>query len=344
MTLQPNTAPLVTVVIPTRNRRPLLEEAVASVRRQTYRHWELIVVDDCSDDGTWAWLQQLDDPRIRATRLDRHSERSAARNRGLREARGEYILFLDDDDRLMPHALQRLVHALERSPGAVAAAGGRVVFDGLGHRLRTTHSLIPFLRRRPWRDVLIGWVSIQGATLLRTRVQQAVGGWSERLAVAEDQELLLRVGLEGALAVVPSVVLENRAHDGQWRPRDTAVIEEEFRREFVDRLVGPDRQLGERLLRARVLLKQATDDYQKGKFLMAAGLILGAVREEPPVLLSPLTGPGTLALWLKAVAGLMAGRRVFARAKSLRRVVRRARGCEIATSVAIVDRSARLKP
>src|SRR5437016_5583373 len=87
--------PLVTVVIPTRNRLRYLEEAIESVRRQTYPNWELVVVDDASEDGTWEWLQMLVDPRIHALRQPQHRERSAARNRGLAEARGEYVLFLD---------------------------------------------------------------------------------------------------------------------------------------------------------------------------------------------------------------------------------------------------------
>src|SRR5439155_5109675 len=99
-------------------------EAVESVRRQTYPNWELIVVDDCSEDDTWPWLSALHDSRIRAVRLDRHSERSAARNLGLAEACGEYILFLDDDDRLMSRALERLVTAILSRPGAVGVAGG----------------------------------------------------------------------------------------------------------------------------------------------------------------------------------------------------------------------------
>src|SRR5437879_843479 len=114
------TEPVVTVVIPTRNRLPLLQESVANVRAQTFTDWELIVVDDASEDGTWSWLSSLADSRIRVIRLARHSERSAARNRGLVEARGEFVLFLDDDDRLYPRALERLADALARHSDAVA--------------------------------------------------------------------------------------------------------------------------------------------------------------------------------------------------------------------------------
>jgi len=140
---------------------------------------------------------------------------------------------------------------------------------------------------------------------------------------------------------VSLVVLECRVHEGQWRARDTAVIEEEFRREFVNRLVGPDRQLGERLLKARMLLRQATESYRRGRFLPATGMTLGAIREEPSVLWSPLTGPGILALWLKTLAGLVAGPRLFTGARDLWRQLRRARRCEVVANVRVLERSAR---
>jgi hypothetical protein len=85
--------PRVTVVIPTRNRLRLLREAIESVERQSLSEWELVVVDDASEDDTPTWLEGQRNPRIRRVRLDEHSERSAARNRGLREARGETVLF-----------------------------------------------------------------------------------------------------------------------------------------------------------------------------------------------------------------------------------------------------------
>src|SRR5919201_1279632 len=97
--------PLVSVVIPTRNRVAWIRESVGSVERQSLDDYELIVVDDQSDDGTWNWLQQRHNPRLRLIRLEKHSERSAARNRGLAEAAGDFVLFLDDDDRLTPRAL-----------------------------------------------------------------------------------------------------------------------------------------------------------------------------------------------------------------------------------------------
>ena len=168
----------VTVVIPTRNRRPLLAEAVDSVARQAGVDWQLVVVDDCSTDDTPSYLNGLTDPRISAIRLAEHSERSAARNRGLAAASGECVVFLDDDDRLRPRALVTLVSALRNRPQAVAAMGARVAFDDQGHRRRARH---PRRRRLVdlWPVVIVGWGALpgQGHTALRTDVLRAAGGW-----------------------------------------------------------------------------------------------------------------------------------------------------------------------
>ena len=72
--------PTVTVVIPTRNRCDLLKETIASVFTQTYTQWELIVVDDASEDGTATWLSSLTDDRVQVIRFDQRSERTRARN------------------------------------------------------------------------------------------------------------------------------------------------------------------------------------------------------------------------------------------------------------------------
>ena len=105
--------PVVSVVIATRNRRAWLTESVASVQHQTDIAWELVVVDDASTDDTAAWLAAQSDPRLHREHLALPGERSVGRNTGLARARGRWVMFLDDDDRLRAGALQALVSAAE---------------------------------------------------------------------------------------------------------------------------------------------------------------------------------------------------------------------------------------
>lgn len=102
-------APLVSVIIPTYNAAPLTEAAVQSVLAQTFQDFEIIVVDDASPDGSGARLEALTavDARVRVFRQEQNGGPGPARNRGIREARGRYLAFLDGDDLWEPEKLER---------------------------------------------------------------------------------------------------------------------------------------------------------------------------------------------------------------------------------------------
>ena len=316
--------PLVEIVIPTRNRWPLLREAVKSVQQQSLEDWGLVVVDDASTDETRERLSELVDARVRTVRLEGHSERATARNRGLEAVGAEFVLFLDDDDRLLPHALERLVRALTKRPQAVEAIGARAAFDQRGHRRREHHVRILRLRRI-WPEMLAGWFAVPGQCLFRTARLRAAGGWSERIAGPEDQELQLRLSDFGPALFVPTTVLEYRAHGGQWRPYDAARVEDAIHDEFVDRLSGDDERLARRLRRAHaILVDDAAPAYHAQRYAHALSRYVRAVQAAPTILVSPLTGPPLARVLAKAIAGMLLGSRLAAAARRSKALVRRA--------------------
>lgn len=113
--------PLVSVVIPTRNRPVKLQRAVESVCEQTYGHLEIIVVDDGSDPPASIDSDGRDCPPIRVSRLASPEGSGRARNHGAQLAGGELIAFLDDDDEWLPRHLQTQVDVLRRARGRVSA-------------------------------------------------------------------------------------------------------------------------------------------------------------------------------------------------------------------------------
>lgn len=301
----------VTVVIPTRNRVGFLSEAVESIRRQSLSTWQVVVVDDASDDGSAAQAQHLvgDDPRMRLLALEQHVERGRARNLGLAAATGRFVLFLDDDDRLLPRALEQLVAALDRQPDATVAIGARRAFDNRGQVRRAPH---PRLRVRASlvSELLLGWltawVAVPGQFLIRTELLRAIGGWNETMVVAEDQELLLRLTLCRPAVLVPQAVLEYRLHDAQWRPADVREQEEQFRREIAR--VVQDRGIdGPSLLRAGELLREADQRYDRFEYRTALRLLFRSAVTSPRILTSPAIAPPFLHLCVKSAVGALLG-------------------------------------
>ena len=102
-------SPLVSVIIPTHNRADLVPLAIQSVLQQTYTNLECIVVDDASTDNTEETVRTIIDERIIYLRHENNKHASAARNTGIKYARGEFIAFLDDDDEWLPTKLEKQV-------------------------------------------------------------------------------------------------------------------------------------------------------------------------------------------------------------------------------------------
>lgn len=106
---------LVSVIVPVYNVEDYIADTVQCVLDQTYPHFELILVDDGSPDRSVEICQQFDDPRIKIIRQENQGA-NAARNEGIRQAKGEYLAFLDSDDLWLPEKLEKHVEHLERSP------------------------------------------------------------------------------------------------------------------------------------------------------------------------------------------------------------------------------------
>ncbi|KQV33364.1 MULTISPECIES: glycosyltransferase family 2 protein [unclassified Rhizobium] len=119
----------VSVILPTYNRTRTLPAAIASVLSQSYTNFELIVVDDASQEDVESLVKGIDDPRIRYIRRPVNGGAAAARNTGLSEARGQFIAFQDSDDLWLPGKLMKQVNLLSGMPRHVGAiTGAKIVY------------------------------------------------------------------------------------------------------------------------------------------------------------------------------------------------------------------------
>lgn len=283
--------PSVSVVIATHNRRAFLLQAIASVRAQTFASWELLVVDDASEDDTWEWLtrEREQDERLRIFRLGEHSERTVAKNHALAEARGNFIMFLDDDDLLRREALAQLVDALGQDESAVAAAGARLKLKEGGVGVRINHPSKP-LKKIIWPELLHGsvWSAVSGQTLYRTEKVRQVGGFPPGAIVVDDRALWLGVARLGPVHILPPIVLDYRVHDGQWRPHNIQEMRKSVFEDFMAGLGPAELRRARRYRRSGEWSRAADEEYERGNYWSALLCYLSACRAAPSLLLSPL--------------------------------------------------------
>lgn len=199
---------LVSVIIPTCGREALIGDAIESALAQTHPHVEVIVVDDGASDGT------VDIARRLGARVLRQGERtgiSVARNRAIGEARGEALVFLDDDDRLRPTALEVGLRELAADREAAMAFGRARLMDDRWQE----QGLSPAPSSRTYADVLRGGYPVHpAAAMVRREATLAIGGFDVWRGIAQDYELYLRLARRFPVRSHAEVVSDYRKHDG----------------------------------------------------------------------------------------------------------------------------------
>lgn len=140
---------LVSIIVPVYNVKKFIRETMDSVLAQTYPHWELLLVEDGSSDGSadviTAYIAEKQESRIRMIRQPSNQGAAMARNRGLKEAAGKYIAYLDADDLWMPEKLEHELRFMEEKDAAFAFTGYEFADEhgvGLGKVVRVPETLI----------------------------------------------------------------------------------------------------------------------------------------------------------------------------------------------------------
>ena len=186
-------SPTVSVVVPTYNRAHLVGRAIQSVLNQTYQDFEIIVVDDGSTDNTEELVKSFNDPRIRYIRHDQNRGGSAARNTGIKMARGEYIAFQDSDDEWLPEKLEKQMRVFENAPAEVG-----VVYTGFWRIEGDKRIYIPSdkISRKEGNiqgELLKGNFVTTQATVLKKECFEKAGMFDQRLPRFQDWELFIRI-------------------------------------------------------------------------------------------------------------------------------------------------------
>lgn len=194
----PNSVVTVSVVTPTYNRGEVIDRAVQSVLNQSYKNYEIIVVDDASTDNTLEVINSFTDPRIRYLRHEENKGGAAARNTGIKAANGKYIAFLDSDDEWVKTKLERQLHVLNELPeeiGVIASDQVNIHSDGrevivssnrdIGHNQKgyqISHAKI--LKQNP---------AITSSALVKKECFERVGLFDEELPAHQEWDMWIRI-------------------------------------------------------------------------------------------------------------------------------------------------------
>lgn len=201
--------PLVTVLIPTKDRPELLGRALRSVVTQTYPNLEILVVDDGSSPAVQIPKSLQNEDRIRTLRLDRCQGPATARNLGLQNARGAFIAFLDDDDELEPQRIENGVVALRNTPGHIAAveSGHTGWFED-----EQVYDYVPPVKR-DLRASLLREPTIALPTIMVKRsALEAVGMFDPAMDRYEDWDLWLRLTDKYDVVALRELHVRRRLH------------------------------------------------------------------------------------------------------------------------------------
>jgi GT2 family glycosyltransferase len=198
--------PVVSVIIPTYNRWPMIAEAVESVLEQAYRSFEIIVVDDGSTDGTMERLKKYGSSVLVISR--QRSGVAASRNYGIRIAQGRYMAFLDSDDLWLPQKLTIQTSFMEQHPEVKICQTEEIwIRHGAKVNPKAKHA-------KPSGDIFrrsldLCLVSPSAVMMMRDLLDQ-FGGFDESFPVCEDYDLWLRIAKEQAIPLIPEPLVVKR--------------------------------------------------------------------------------------------------------------------------------------
>ena len=219
--------PLISIVLPTHNGSHYVEDSIRSCISQSYKNWELIIVDDASTDDTPMKIATFTDTRVRIVRHQTNRRLPGALNTGFSLAGGEYLTWTSDDNYYRPAALQEMVAFLREHPNVGVVYTDYSIVDERGAVIYNISVSDP--------EELIHGNCVGSSFLYRREVQVKLGGYSEDMFLAEDYDFWVRASISFCLAPLHKDLYCHRFHPGSLTSRYTrervlAVVEKSLAR------------------------------------------------------------------------------------------------------------------
>jgi glycosyltransferase involved in cell wall biosynthesis len=218
-------SPAVSVIIPCYNQGRFLADAIESALNQSYNRREVIVVDDGSTDDSSQVVSKYSD-----IILVRQQNRglSAARNAGIEASAGDYLVFLDADDRLLPHALEAGVDAISRQSECPFVYGYYDVITADGVPIPTSQRKV--VQDSDYLNMLqSNYIGMHATVMYQRRIFAIAGGFDTSLAACEDYDLFLRITRHHRIHCHGKTIAEYRQHDSNMSYRNDLMLKHSLR-------------------------------------------------------------------------------------------------------------------
>ena len=206
--------PLISVIIPAYNAEKTIKQTIESVLDQTFSDFEIIVINDGSQDSTLDIVSSTPDPRIKVFSYPNAGPQKS-RNRGWGTASGEYVSFLDADDLWTPDKLEAQLKALQENPEAAVAYSWTDYIDESG-QLLPQHVYGNFTGDIYVKLLLADFVGNGSNPLIRKQALAEVGGFDELLVAGQDWDMWVRLASKYSFVAVPSVHILYRVSGNSW--------------------------------------------------------------------------------------------------------------------------------
>ncbi len=202
---------IVTVFMAAYNAGPYISQSIQSILNQSFRDFELLIVNDGSTDNTVEIIKSFSDPRIRLIENESNKGLGFTRNVALKEAKGEFLAILDSDDIAFPDRIERQLRHFSTNPQLAVLGGYAHIIDEKGNR--TGKTMTPPHGSDHLRAILFfANAFVHSTIMIRTSAFREIGGYPNH-PVAQDYGLFARIALKYEVDNMPEYFVEYRIHD-----------------------------------------------------------------------------------------------------------------------------------
>lgn len=268
--------PKVSVIIPTYNRAGLVGHTIQSVREQTFEGWELIVVDDASEDNTRDVVCSIGNSKVKYIRHEVNRGGSAARNTGIENANGRYILMIDDDDIIKKNHLRTLVNGAKKMGKNWGVFYTGFILDRGFKENRIYPKWKGYIKEKLLTEGSIGTTAV---ALIEKETLRRAGGFDENLPRHQDWDLYIRLAKKTKFYPLRSLTVIKR-HTGKPSLEKVVKSKKYMREKFSDELRNL-RFIKRRKFYSRESLRLAQLNFGEGNYFVGIVKIVISLAQYP---------------------------------------------------------------